>query len=220
VRIKQVAREQRERELGLKQQALPNKRYGVIVADPEWDDEPWSRESGTGRHPMNHYPTSSPETIKSRPVETVAAKDCVLFLWATNQHLRIAISVLEAWGFEYVSNYVWGKPSAGTGRWNRSRHEILLVGIRGNPPCPAPGEQWESLIMAPRGEQHSAKPECFLEMIEQYFPTLPKIELNRRGPPRLGWDAWGLEAQPASAPLDLSTTASPPGDIIGDMPEF
>jgi N6-adenosine-specific RNA methylase IME4 len=47
--------------------------------------------------------------------------------------------------------------------------------------------------VARRGE-HSAKPECFLEMIEQYFPTLPKIEVNRLGPPRPGWDAWGNEA--------------------------
>ena len=40
---------------------------------------------------------------------------------------------------------------------------------------------------------HSAKPESFLEMLEQYFPTLPKIELNRRGPPRQGWNAFGNE---------------------------
>ena len=52
--------------------------------------------------------------------------------------------------------------------------------------------------MAPRG-RHSAKPECFLDMIEKYFPTLPKIELNRRGAPRPGWDAWGNEAD---APAD------------------
>ena len=61
--------------------------------------------------------------------------------------------------------------------WNREKHELLLIGTRGNVPCPAPGTQWHSLIMAPRG-RHSAKPECFLDMIEQYFPTLPKIELN------------------------------------------
>ena len=42
--------------------------------------------------------------------------------------------------------------------------------------------------------EHSAKPEIFLKMIEAYFPTLPKIELNRRGPARDGWDAWGNEA--------------------------
>ena len=71
-----------------------------------------------------------------------------------------------------------------------SKDEILLIGVRGNVVCPAQGEQREWLIFAPRGE-HSAKPECFLEMIEQYFPTVPKIELNRRGPARPGWAAWG-----------------------------
>jgi hypothetical protein len=39
-------RAQRELELAGKQTALPNKRYGVIVADPEWRFEPYSRESG------------------------------------------------------------------------------------------------------------------------------------------------------------------------------
>jgi hypothetical protein len=35
----------RETELAAKQTALPDKRYGVIVADPEWRFEPWSRRS-------------------------------------------------------------------------------------------------------------------------------------------------------------------------------
>jgi N6-adenosine-specific RNA methylase IME4 len=70
----------------------------------------------------------------------------------------------------------------------------LLIGIRGKPPCPAPGEQWESIVTECKSA-HSAKPECFLEMIEQYFPNLPKIELNARRC-RPGWDAWGLEAGP------------------------
>ena len=42
---------------------------------------------------------------------------------------------------------------------------------------------------------HSAKPEAIHEWVEAYFPNLPKIKLNRRGPARPGWDAWGLEAQ-------------------------
>ena len=33
-------------------------------------------------------------------------------------------------------------------------------------------------------------------MIEEYFPTIPKIELNRRGPPRPGWGAYGNEVEP------------------------
>lgn len=185
-------REARELELGAHQAALPEKRYGVILADPEWRDEVWSRETGLNRAPDNHYPTSPAADIEARPVGDLAADDCALFLWSPIQHLATALGVMKAWGFVYKSHLVWIKPSIGLGYWIRSRHEILLVGARGDPPCPAPGEQWESVIEAPRAG-HSTKPEAALELIEAYFPTLPKIELNRRGPPRPGWDAWGLE---------------------------
>jgi hypothetical protein len=120
---KKQRRDARERELGAKQSALPARKYGVIVADPEWDDDVWSRETGMNKHPANHYPTSDVETIKARPVLSIAADDAVLFLWSTNQHLRVAMDVMEAWGFQYRSNYVWKKPSPGTGFWNRSVHE-------------------------------------------------------------------------------------------------
>jgi hypothetical protein len=36
-------------------------------------------------------------------------------------------------------------------------------------------------------------------MIEELYPTLPKIELNRRGPARPGWDCWGWEAEADAA---------------------
>jgi N6-adenosine-specific RNA methylase IME4 len=48
------------------------------------------------------------------------------------------------------------------------------------------------VIEQPRGE-HSAKPEAGLELIESYFPNLPKIKLNRRGPARPRCSAWGNE---------------------------
>lgn len=195
---KKERRASRERILGLHQQSLPDAKFGVIVADPEWDDEVWSEDTGMDRHASNHYPTSAADIIKSRAVESIAADDCVLWLWVTNQHLAIGIDVLRAWGFTYQSNYCWGKDRISLGRWQRGKHELLLIGTRGKPPCPAPGTQRESLIAAPRAA-HSAKPECFLEMIEYYFPTLPKIELNRRGPARDGWSAWGNETQQTEA---------------------
>jgi N6-adenosine-specific RNA methylase IME4 len=186
-------RSQRERELAAKIIALPDKRYGVIVADPEWQWEPWSHKTGMDRAAANHYPTSVLAVIKDRDVPSIAAKDCVLFLWATIPMLPHALTVMAAWGFDYKSHYAWGKDKFGTGYWNREKHELLLIGTRGDVPCPTPGTQSESLIQAPKGE-HSAKPECFLKMIEGYYPTIPKIELNRRGPPRPGWDCWGFEA--------------------------
>jgi N6-adenosine-specific RNA methylase IME4 len=195
----QARRADREERLGAKIAALPNAKFGVILADPEWHDEVYSEETGMDRHASRIYSTSSIDEIKQRAVESIAADDCVLFLWAANHHLDSAIEVLRAWGFNYASHYIWRKPTVGLGYWNRSVHEVLLIGTRGSPPCPALGTQWESVVDAPRGDVHSAKPEIFLEMIEAYFPHLPKIELNRRGAARPGWSAWGNEVEEAAA---------------------
>ena len=206
--LKKVQRAQKEIDLGFKQAALPQKRYGVIVADPEWSFEPWSQETGMDRAADNHYPTSPTEVIAGRPVASIAADDCVLFLWATVPMLPQALRVMAAWGFEYKTNFIWAKDRIGTGYWNRNKHELLLVGVRGKPPAPAPGTQSESVLHAPVG-RHSAKPELFLELIERYFPTLPKIELNRRGLARPGWDAWGNEATSVQCADRRDTPSSP-----------
>lgn len=193
VESKKASREAREVALGQKQRALPDKRYGVILADPEWRFEPWSRASGMDRSADNHYPTSPTDVIASRPVASIAARDCVLFLWATVPMLPAALEVMTAWGFAYRSHVAWVKDRVGAGYWFRNAHELLLVGARGEPIAPAPGTQWKSALVAPVAG-HSRKPEIFLELIEAYFPSLPRIELNRRGPPRPNWDSWGLEA--------------------------
>jgi N6-adenosine-specific RNA methylase IME4 len=104
-----------------------------------------------------------------------------------------ALDVMGAWSFAYRSHFVWVKDRFGTGYWNRNRHELLLVGTRGEVPAPAPGEQYASVIYAEVG-QHSAKPFHFREMIEELFPTLPRVEMFARGEAVGGWDRWGNEA--------------------------
>ena len=142
----------------------------------------------------NHYPTMTLDEIKALDVPSIAADDCVLFLWATQPMLTQALEVMAAWGFTHVTQVIWDKDVDGHGYWFINRHEILLVGTRGKIPAPAPGTQWQSIIKAPVGK-HSAKPEIFHQLIEEYFPNLPKIELFARGKARPGWDAWGAEAE-------------------------
>jgi N6-adenosine-specific RNA methylase IME4 len=194
---KKEERVRKEQALAVKQQALPDKRYGVIVADPEWAFKTYS-ENGMDRAADNHYPTSPLDAIKRRDVASISAPDCVLFLWATVPMLPQALEVMKAWGFTYKSHAVWDKIRTGTGYWFRNRHELLLVGTKGNVPAPAPGTQHASIITE-SATVHSEKPETALEMIESYFPNLPKIELNRRGAPRPGWDAWGNEVEEDAA---------------------
>lgn len=191
--VKQKQREQRELELAGRQKALPEKRYGVIVADPPWRFDVWS-PLNANRIAENHYPCMPTDEIAALDVPSIAAEDSGLFLWATAPMMEMAFKVMAAWGFAYKTHCVWAKDRTGTGYWFMNQHELLLVGTRGQIPAPAPGSQWSSLLAAPRG-RHSEKPEAALEMIEHYFPNLLKIELYRRGPPRPGWDAWGNEAE-------------------------
>jgi N6-adenosine-specific RNA methylase IME4 len=186
-------RAERETAVAGKIAALPDKRYGVIYADPEWKFETYNDDSGKLEASADlHYTTSSLDEIKARDVPSISASDCVLFLWATVPMLPHALEVMGAWGFDYVSHLIWKKDKGGTGYWFRNWHELLLVGTRGSIPAPAQGSQWASVIEAPRG-RHSEKPDRFYELIEEYYPNIPKIELNQRKA-RPGWDGWGFEA--------------------------
>lgn len=204
---KQAMRQATEKRLADKQRALPDRLYGVIYADPAWRFEPFSRDTGLDRAADNHYPTQDLEAIKKLPVGTISAPDSVLFLWTTAPMLHEAFCVMRFWGFAPKSGFVWDKGVAGTGYWNRNRHEHLLIGTRGSIPAPAPGTQWDSVIAAPAG-RHSEKPQAFYDLIESYFPNLPRIELNARAR-RGGWDAWGLEAPDPRAEYDALVAASP-----------
>ena len=189
-----VARQiEREKAVANKILALPEVKAGVIYADPEWLFKTRSKKGKLDTSAENHYTTSELEVIKARNVESIAAKDCALLLWATAPMMPQALEVMTAWGFKYKSHAIWKKDRGGTGYWFRNWHELLLLGTRGNIPAPALGKQWPSVIEAPRGK-HSEKPEKFYKLIEAYFPNVPKIELNARKR-RKGWlEPWGFEA--------------------------
>ena len=136
---KRAIRDAREVALARKQLAPPQKKYGVIYADPEYHFEVGSDASMSTSHPANEYHTSPIEEIAARPVADIAADDCVLFQWTTVPHLDQALWLMRQWGFVYKSHFAWIKQRTGTGYWNLNQHEILLVGTRGNIPAPAPG---------------------------------------------------------------------------------
>jgi N6-adenosine-specific RNA methylase IME4 len=184
-----------EREWADRILALPDVKVGVVLADPEWKYVTYS-ENGKDHSAENHYNTSEVEKIKARfeSVKSICAKDCALFLWAIAPMLKQAIEVGEACGLELKSQCVWYKPDkkGGQGHWFYPfQHEILLVFTKGKVVAPAKGTQWPSVIVAPcKGLKHSEKPEIFHELIEAYFPNVPKIELNARRK-RDGWIPWG-----------------------------
>ena len=198
---KKARRMEREQELGEKTRAaaveLGKKTFGVILIDPPSRFEPYSRDTGMDRAADNHYPTMTFAELAE--MKLPAEKNCVLFYWTAAPTLDQALSLTKIWGFTYKTHCVWlktnnGKPWVGTGFWLRNRHEILSIATRGDVPAPAPGEQWLSVIEADIGK-HSAKPSHFAELIEEMFPTTPRLEMFARGP-RENWDVWGNEVEP------------------------
>lgn len=165
-------------------------RFPIILSDP-----PWRYDEATvdpSRQVENQYETMSVEEICALPVEAeLVTDDAILFLWATSPMLPEALDVMDAWGFEYRTNAVWDKKKIGMGYWFRGRHEHLLVGVRGEPPKPAPKAVCASIIASPR-TKHSEKPEAVHKMIEAYYPELTKLEMFARNA-REGWSVWGNE---------------------------
>ena len=171
---------------------IPGRTYGAVLLDPPW------AERGGGRivrGAQRHYPLMSAERI----VEVVAAAPCWrpaprchVWLWATSNHLRDALGVMEALGFRHVTDWVWVKDRIGLGQYRRSRHEWLLFGTRGD--ARVPDVAWpDSVIEEPRRE-HSRKPDGQYAIIE-HVSRGPWLEMFARGPGRPGWDVWGEKAE-------------------------
>jgi len=166
------------------------KKFPVIYMDP-----PTKFAAGdSDRSTENHYPTMTEEELAALPVSDLALSDAVLFIWTTVPWLRKTIRLIEAYGFEYVSEFVWDKQTLGLGFWNRNVHETLLVATRGKMPAPDPSVLERSLYSEARRD-HSAKPAKFRDIISAYYPELPKVELFPRGSLPETWHGWGNEAR-------------------------
>jgi N6-adenosine-specific RNA methylase IME4/ParB-like chromosome segregation protein Spo0J len=177
-------------------------RYPVICADPPWKFFAFDENSGFSGQAADHYPSMTIDEICALPVSSLAADDAVLFLWVVNAELFGAKEVIEAWGFEFVTNLVWTKDRWSLGHWVRNQHELLLIARRGNIPIPLPENRPSSVIDEPRRE-HSRKPDEAYSRIEQMYPDVPRIELFARHS-RPGWDSWGNEAPAAALDDDLA----------------
>jgi N6-adenosine-specific RNA methylase IME4 len=173
-----------------KESAVLSGQYPIILADPPWKYEN-PPMGGGNRSIENQYPTMTLEEICALPVADICMDDALLYLWATAPKLAECVQVIEAWGFEYRTNFVWVKDKIGMGYHARSQHELLLVAKKGKIPPPPVEARVSSVIYADRTE-HSVKPAAFHELIESMYPELPRIELFSRKK-REGWAHWGNE---------------------------
>lgn len=178
---------------------LPKKKYDIIYADPPWHfNESMSYvrdgQSGPTTGARTHYPTLKLDELADLPVEDISAYDCLLFLWAPNSQLDIALLLGGCWGFEYKTvAFVWDKQRTNPGNYTMQSTELCLVFKKGRIPQPRGARNVRQYLSEPRTE-HSSKPDAIRDRIVEMFPSQKKIELFARSR-HTGWDAWGLDVE-------------------------
>lgn len=166
-------------------------RFSILYADPPWQfkarraskDAVSPDDYPTGRRLP--YPTMTMGAICALPIASLAAPDCVLFLWATYPMLPDALQVVAAWGFRYKTvAFTWVKRTRadkgfhfGMGYWTRANPELCLLSTRGRPGRACNGIP--NLIIAPV-QDHSRKPGGVRERIVALCGDLPRAELFAR----------------------------------------
>lgn len=176
---------------------LPNERFEIVYADPPWDYKGQlqhaGRDSGDTGGATRHYRTVTLADLKRLDVQCIAARDSLLFMWATSPHLDQAVDLGKAWGFAWATvAFVWDKVRVNPGFYTMSQCELCLVFKRGRIPQPRGARNARQYVREERGH-HSKKPEAVRRRIERMFPEQRRIELFARDIVP-GWHAWGLEA--------------------------
>ena len=164
-------------------------KYRVIYADPPWKyDADFMDKYG---HAKSHYATMDMDELCALPIKDIAMPDSVLFMWVTSPKLHWAFPIMNAWGFEYKTSFVWNKIKHNFGHYNSVRHEFLLIGGRGSS-TPDSRELHDSVVSIER-LKHSEKPEYFRNLIDILYTSGDRIELFGRRTAE-NWDSWGAEA--------------------------
>lgn len=177
---------------------FPTKKYDIIYADPPWDYKGQLQHTGPGGRnsggAIRHYPTVAAEEMEKWDIGSMAAEDCLLFMWSSSPHLDQAIELGKAWGFNWATiAFIWDKQKTNPGFYTLSQCELCLVFKRGKIPRPRGSRNVKQFLSVMR-ENHSKKPDEIRYRIECMFPSQEKIELFARK--RIsGWDCWGYDVE-------------------------
>lgn len=174
--------------------ALVGQEFGTIYADPPWA---YTNTATRANVEGEYAGTMTAAEIAAMPVGELAADDAHLHLWVTKDFIFEAKQVLDAWGFEYKSMFVWVKTQMGIGNYWRVGHELMLLGVRGNAKRFAEHNH-KSWMEFPRG-RHSAKPDAVRGIIERVSPG-PYLELFGRKQVN-GWTVFGNQIETGLFPL-------------------
>ena len=190
-------------------------KFSVIVADCPWKMKDDLKFSETKRGASINYDTISTDELCKLKVNELADSDgCVLALWVLGSMLKDGMRVMESWGFQQKSCFVWNKvvkdpfkggketnlnniTTVGMGWLFRQSHELCLIGILGKGIYKQLQNKSQRSVSFDPNFGHSVKPDTLQNRLEQMFPfalengKCLEIFARRRKP---GWVAIGNES--------------------------
>ena len=141
-----------------------------LVIDFPWKSD-WMSESAQA---SIGYATMAREQLFTLPIEQWAADNCHLYFLSPNNFLPLAFEAVkhygERYGFAFKTLITWEKPTFGQGHFFRNQTEHCLFAVRGE--LRTRVDNIPTILRAPRGEDHSEKPEEFYDLVRaaSYLP--------------------------------------------------
>lgn len=190
-----------------KMPGMPGK-YNVIVIDPPWPgDVP---RNGVGLD----YPTMTVDELAAFGVSGMAAEDCHLFCWATQEYLPQALRLVEVWGFVYVLCMVWHKPDglqpADLPQYNC---EFIVYARQGSPQFVDTAAL--QCVFSADAPEEGRTPDAFYEMIRRVTDGTTRIDVfggkmregfERLDPEDTDFSSDGSSALTSEALLEIQPT--------------
>ena len=195
--------------------------FSTVLADPAWRFTNRTGKVAPEHRRLDRYSTMDHDAIRALPVSAVCAENAHLYLWVPNALLPDGLSVMEAWGFRYISNIIWAKrrkdggpDGRGVGFYFRNVTEMLLFGVKGSMRTLPPARSQVNMIET-RKREHSRKPDEQYDLIKRCSPG-PYLEMFARYP-HDGWVTWGDEASQDATPRGRTHRGYAGGQIIPSL---
>jgi len=173
---------------------LAGKKFDLIMTDPPWQLACANPTRGVAIA----YDCLPDLAITQLPIP-ILQDNGFLFIWVINSKYRLALQMMEKWGYKLVDDITWVKMTVnrriarGHGFYLQHAKETCLVGLKGDPPAGSSKAVCSDLIFSMRRGQ-SQKPEEVYEYAEKLVPNGHFLEIfARRNNLRNYWVSIGNE---------------------------
>jgi hypothetical protein len=120
------------------------------------------------------YGQNDLEKCSKIPIGDLAEPDSILFLWTLPHLLDQAMKLLPQWGFQYKTALLWNKDVMNE---ISDMGEVMLIGIKGNPPM---------ISLSTQNQSMSEKPAIIRKMIDKAYQRVDKVIIHLGE----GWEQW------------------------------